>query len=134
MPTRARGVHAFAKRLPDGTYRATIVLTATRDTGHRVSGPGSTVGHALARAAKLAARVARDPHLLALLPPGTPVALEAASKLAAAAKSGKLKTAWRKFKGPAMRRLARELGAMHAARRDALSAPVELTSALGCRE
>jgi hypothetical protein len=93
-PTQARAV--ITLRLPDGKK-------VTR--AHASSSPAK----ALAGAAVLAAKVAQDPLLAAVMPPGTGAAIKATAMLAKAAHVGKLGEVMKGLKGDGARRIASKL-------------------------
>ncbi len=72
---------------------------------------GSSQADAVHKAALLAERIASDPVMSAILPPGTLAAIKATKKLAGAAKQGSrfVRKWFRKFKGPGVKRLAKSL-------------------------
>jgi len=76
-----------------------------------VSGWADNIRGAIRKASAVAARVASDPMLSAMLPPGAALAIQAAQKLSRAADSGKpaLKAALDELQGPGAARLARVL-------------------------
>lgn len=76
-----------------------------------VSGWSDNIRGAIRKASAVAARVASDPMLSAMLPPGAALAIQAAQKLSRAADSGKpaLKAALNELRGPGAARLARVL-------------------------
>lgn len=65
--------------------------------------------NALADAASLASRLAKNPMLAALLPPGTAQAVKVTELLAKSAAAGKLASAAKKLVGPGAKRLAKKL-------------------------
>lgn len=74
---------------------------------------GDDKADALQKAAVLAERIASDPVMQALMPPGALPAIRAARALASAAQAGSapLRSLWGKLRGPGKRRLAKVLHA-----------------------
>jgi hypothetical protein len=72
---------------------------------------GDTKADALHKASVIAERIASDPVLQAILPPGTMAAIQATKKLSTAAKRGSkaLRSLWRKIRGPGKKRLVKAL-------------------------
>lgn len=96
----------------DGMSSASITVPTTHGT-ISVGAIGSSHGGALHNAALLAERIAQDPVMSELLPPGALPAIEAAKRLGAAAKAGlpALRALWGTLHGPGKQRLARALAA-----------------------
>lgn len=98
-------------------YLATITLTPAQSqavvdaaNGHqKMSAHGSarTKAAALVHAADLAKKLFSNPVIAAILPPQAAPAIKAISAIGKLAAAGKLRSIWRRFRGPAMRRLAR---------------------------
>lgn len=80
-----------------------------------VAGVGDSRTEALARAALVAEKIASDPVLSAIMPPGTLAAIKATKGLAAASAAGikTLKGFWRGLRGPGKKRLAEALAVDH---------------------
>jgi hypothetical protein len=97
-----------------------LVLPIDGANAITVSGWADNIRGAIRKASAVAARVASDPMLSAMLPPGAGLAIAAAQKLSRAADSGKpaLKAALNELRGPGAARLARVL------RRDVQRRPV----------
>jgi len=95
-----------------GGYVGSIAAAAPGVPGVvRVSAIGASRADALANAALLAERIASDPVMAAILPPGTANAIKAAKGLAAAAIRGPrtLRRFWGGLRGNGERRLAKAL-------------------------
>lgn len=88
-------------------------VTMPTDTGGVITATakGADKGSALHAAALLAERIATDPIMSAILPPGTGAALAATKQLAAAARIGlpALKGVWSSIRGKGKKRVARAL-------------------------
>lgn len=78
------------------TGKSTVTATAS----------SSRKDDAIYKAASIADQIASNPVIASLLPPGTPLAIEATKRIAGAAKAGKLDDAVRGIAGPAAKRLA----------------------------
>lgn len=80
-----------------------------------VAGIGDSKTEALAKAALLAERIASDPVLSAVLPPGTLAAIRVTKGLAAASAHGvrTLRSFWSRLQGPGKQRLANALATDH---------------------
>jgi len=92
-------------------YVGELVLPVDGANAITVSGWSDNIRGAIRKASAVAARVASDPMLSAMLPPGAALAIQAAQKLSRAADSGKpaLKAALNELRGPGAARLARVL-------------------------
>lgn len=97
-------------------YLASITLTPLQsaavvdDDGHqKVTSHGSARSKAMAvmHAADMAKKLLSNPIVAAIMPPQVTVALKAISAIGKLASAGKLKSIWKRFRGPAMRRLAK---------------------------
>jgi hypothetical protein len=88
-----------------------LVLPIDGANAITVSGWSDNIRGAIRKASAVAARVASDPMLSAMLPPGASLAIQAAQKLSRAADSGKpaLRAALNELRGPGAARLARVL-------------------------
>ena len=64
---------------------------------------------AILKAASIADTITQNPVIASLLPPGTPLALEATKRIAQAVKAGSVDDALRNIAGPAAKRLASAL-------------------------
>lgn len=80
-----------------------------------VAGIGDSKTEALAKAALIAERIATDPVLSAVLPPGTLAAIRVTKGLAAASAQGvrTLHSFWKRLQGPGKQRLANALATDH---------------------
>ncbi len=80
-----------------------------------VAGIGDSRTEAIAKAALVAEKIASDPVLSAILPPGTLAAIKATKGLAAASALGirHLRSFWRGLRGPGKKRLAEALAVDH---------------------
>jgi hypothetical protein len=97
-------------------YLASITLTplqsaaivdgggAQRLTAHGSSTAGKAA--ALSHAADMAKKILSNPILAAIMPPQAAIAIKAISAISKLAHMGKIGSIWRRFRGPAMRRLA----------------------------
>lgn len=68
---------------------------------------------AILKAASIAETITQNPVIASLLPPGTPLALEATKRIAAAVKAGTVDDEIRKIAGPAAKRLASALKSLN---------------------
>ena len=96
-------------RIPGG-YRGTIALPDGAGGWLKAgTAVAKTKGQAISKAASLAARLAADPTLREMLPPGTTKAIKVALALGKAAKAGKLAKKLSKVTGKGAKRLAKAL-------------------------
>ena len=106
-----------AKQLPGGEWAGmiTMVPTGNLPSGHRAGKPirlvakSKTKAGALAKAASVANKLASNPILSAVLPPGTGAAIKAVSFLSESAAAGKLEKAGKKLVGKGAKRLFKAL-------------------------
>lgn len=96
------------RRTPAGDYEGVIRIPG-RFTATTVRAVAPTKKDALLQATGLAQEIADNPIVSALLPPGSKLALDTATKLASAAKVGKLAEAAASVVGPGAKRLAKAL-------------------------
>lgn len=78
---------------------------------------GAFVAGTLLKAARVAAKIAQNPALAALLPPGTAQALKITLMASKAAQQGKLPALLAKLRGPGSRRLIKAIMKMQRAKR-----------------
>ncbi len=109
------------KKLPQGGYAGMITLvpiadgrgamarTVRRGRPIKLVATSKTKAGALAKASAFAEKLAANPLLSAVLPPGTGVALKAVSYLSRSAAAGKLSKAARKVTGKGAKRLFKAL-------------------------
>jgi len=105
------------RKLPGGDYAGliTLVPTAPLPSGHPAGKPirliakSKTKAGALAKAAAVAEKMAKNPLLAAVLPPGTGAAISAVSKLSQSAAAGKLEKVAKKYVGKGAKRLFKAL-------------------------
>jgi hypothetical protein len=108
------------KRVADSVYVGSLTLgcpdaggvgDSEGDGVITIGAFGDTKADALHKATVIAERIASDPVLQAILPPGTMAAIQATKKLSTAAKRGSraLRGLWRKIRGPGKKRLAKAL-------------------------
>lgn len=103
------------KRTAPNQYQGIVILPLAAIPGKRAAGPlaikatGSSAASALSKAANIADRIASNPIIASVLPPGSSVALKATKYLAKAAKVGKLADAASKVVGPGAKRLLKAL-------------------------
>lgn len=98
-------------------YLASITLTPMQSAAVTQSGDGhqkvATHGSAkskalaVAHAADMAKKILGNPIIAAIMPPQAAAAIKAISAIGKLAHAGKLKSIWKRFKGPAMKRLAK---------------------------
>lgn len=108
-------------------YVGELVLPIDGANAITVSGWSDNIRGAIRKASAVAARVAADPMLSAMLPPGAALAIQAAQKLSRAADSGgkpALRAALSELRGPGAARLARVL------RRDVTRRPASALPAM----
>lgn len=96
------------RRTKDGGYQGSVTLPSG-GKGFKVRAKANTKEDALARAATVAAAVAANPLLQAVLPPGTGVAVKAVGYLARSAEAGQLAGAMGKITGEGAKRLVSAL-------------------------
>lgn len=77
-----------------------------------IQAKGADKATALGKAAVLAKQITGNPLVAAILPPGTPAAVEAISALSKSAAVGKLEEAAKNFVGPGIERLGKALGGL----------------------
>jgi hypothetical protein len=117
MTTRVR-----VRRVADNVYVGSLTLgcpdaggvgDSEGDGVITIGAFGDTKADALHKATVIAERIASDPVLQAILPPGTMAAIQATKKLSTAAKRGSraLRGLWRRIRGPGKQRLAKALHA-----------------------
>ena len=97
-------------------YVASITLTPMQsaevvdaDGRQKVTAHGAAASKAaaLVHAADMAKKLMSNPIVAAIMPPQVAVALKAISAIGKLAASGKLRSIWKRFRGPAMKRLAK---------------------------
>lgn len=107
----------------DGSYDAIIdlpfhpgVVAGGGGLKIKATGGGATSKEAkataLAKAAAVAQKIADNPVMSAILPPGSDVAIKAISTLSKSAAAGRLSEAAQAFAGPAMSRVANAIGGL----------------------
>lgn len=101
------------RKLRGGGY-AGIIMLPTGRAGRRkrilrIQATSKSKSSALLKAAGIAASIAENPIMQAVLPPGSSKAIRAVAKLAAAAKLGKLEKTLLKYSGKGAKRLAKKL-------------------------
>lgn len=105
------------RKLPTGDWAGMITMvptgaiSATHPAGKpiRLVATSKTKAGALAKAAGVAAMIANNPLLSAVLPPGSGVALKAIARLSKSAAAGKLEKAAKKYAGKGAKRLVKAL-------------------------
>lgn len=93
------------KKLPDGRWSGTVQLPLNFGmTPVRVKATSSDGAAAVRKAASLASKVAENPLLAAIMPPGTPNAIKAIDAIA-----DKGPAVLKKFAGPGVKRVKKAL-------------------------
>lgn len=92
-----------------GGYCATIITPDGRGGAMTIKQRGKTKTDAILKAAGIAARIAGNPIMSAILPPGSAKAIMVAGKLAAAVKLGKGAKFLKKLTGKGAKRLVKKL-------------------------
>jgi len=106
------GVAIRIRKLGPDLYEGTLVVPAGRYKQLHAKGVGVKKADAIARAGAMAESIAENPLLAAVLPPGTGVAVKAASEIASAVASGKASAVagvLGKYTGDGAKRLAKWL-------------------------
>ena len=83
------GVAVRIKRLAPDLWEGTLVVPTGKYRQVHVKGVGAKKSDAIARAGEMAQAIAKNPVLAAVLPPGSGVAVKAATEIARAVASGK---------------------------------------------
>lgn len=105
----SRNVHVRLQRIGPNQFRSVITLRMPDGKRQRQAHTANGPAKALAGAALLAHRVASNPLLASVMPPGTGAAIKATAMLAKAAQSGKLGSVINHLKGDGARRIASKL-------------------------